>query len=192
MNHSTVLRRLASLEKRLGSRLFDRSPDGYEITAQGEQLRNQLRGVSEQIESAQRSLSRARSQAFRGDSHHDHRYLDSWLADASSRRVPRFESGDADRDSHQQYFLEFDPARSPRFSASVEYCSRKSGGEARRASLDRDYASRSYLKKNAKKKEWAAHDWVAPEKTLSHLAQAKWMRENIPEDRIVVHVDSLA
>ena len=57
VNHSTVLRRLASLEKRLGSRLFDRLPDGYEMTAQGEELRNQLRGVSEQIESAQRSLS---------------------------------------------------------------------------------------------------------------------------------------
>jgi DNA-binding transcriptional LysR family regulator len=53
------------------------------------------------------------------------------------------------------------------------------------------YASRSYLKKNTKKKEWAAHDWVAPEETLSHLTQAKWMRENILEDRIVVRVDSL-
>ena len=40
------------------------------------------------------------------------------------------------------------------------------------------YASRSYLKKNAKENQWAAHDWVAPEETLSHLAQAKWMREN--------------
>jgi DNA-binding transcriptional LysR family regulator len=54
VNHST--RRLASLEKRLGARLFDRLPDGYEMTAQGEELRNQLRGVSEQIEAAQRSL----------------------------------------------------------------------------------------------------------------------------------------
>src|SRR5262249_40044791 len=38
-------------------RLFDRLPDGYKLTAQGEELRNQLRGVSEQIERAQRSLS---------------------------------------------------------------------------------------------------------------------------------------
>jgi DNA-binding transcriptional LysR family regulator len=53
------------------------------------------------------------------------------------------------------------------------------------------YASKSYLKKNANKQEWAAHVWVAPDETLSHLAQAKWMRENIPEDRIVVRADSL-
>jgi DNA-binding transcriptional LysR family regulator len=57
VNHSTVLRRLTSLEKRLGARLFDRLPDGYQITAQGEELRTQLRGVSEQIETAQMSLS---------------------------------------------------------------------------------------------------------------------------------------
>ncbi len=43
VNHSTVLRRLTSLEKRLGARLFDRLPDGYKMTAQGEELRNQLR-----------------------------------------------------------------------------------------------------------------------------------------------------
>ena len=57
VNHSTVLRRVASLEKRLGVRLFDRLPDGYEMTAQGEELRNQLRGVSEQIVTAQTRLS---------------------------------------------------------------------------------------------------------------------------------------
>jgi DNA-binding transcriptional LysR family regulator len=45
VNHSTVLRRLTSLEKRLGARLFDRLPDGYELTAQGDELRDRLRGV---------------------------------------------------------------------------------------------------------------------------------------------------
>jgi DNA-binding transcriptional LysR family regulator len=53
------------------------------------------------------------------------------------------------------------------------------------------YASKNYLKKSEKKKHWADHNWVAPEETLSHLAQAKWMRENIPEERIVVRIDSM-
>ena len=57
VNHSTVLRRLASLEKRVSARLFDRLPRGYELTAQGEELCFRLQGVSEQIDSAQRSLS---------------------------------------------------------------------------------------------------------------------------------------
>jgi DNA-binding transcriptional LysR family regulator len=47
------------------------------------------------------------------------------------------------------------------------------------------------LKRNVKKKEWPAHDWVAPDETLAHLAQAKWMRQHIPENRVVVRLDSL-
>src|SRR5690606_22621760 len=38
---------------------------------------------------------------------------------------------------------------------------------------------------------WAAHDWVAFDDTLAHLAQAKWMREHIPEERFAVRLDSL-
>ena len=32
---------------------------------------------------------------------------------------------------------------------------------------------------------------VAPDDALAHLAQAKWMRENIPEARIAVRVNTL-
>ena len=32
---------------------------------------------------------------------------------------------------------------------------------------------------------------VAPDDALAHLAQAKWMREDIPEARIAVRVDTL-
>ena len=56
VNHSTFSAVLRAW-KRLVARLFDRLPDGYEMTAQGEELRNQLRGVNEHIETARRSLS---------------------------------------------------------------------------------------------------------------------------------------
>lgn len=38
VKHSTVLRRLADLEGRLGARLFDRLPSGYRMTAAGEDV----------------------------------------------------------------------------------------------------------------------------------------------------------
>lgn len=57
VNHSTVLRRLARLEAALGSRLFDRLPGGYALTDAGNQLADQLDGLSAQVESAQRQLS---------------------------------------------------------------------------------------------------------------------------------------
>jgi DNA-binding transcriptional LysR family regulator len=38
VNHTTVLRRIAALEKRLGTRLFERLPSGYVLTPAGEEL----------------------------------------------------------------------------------------------------------------------------------------------------------
>jgi DNA-binding transcriptional LysR family regulator len=38
VNHSTVFRRLAQIESRLGSRLFERSRSGYSLTACGEEM----------------------------------------------------------------------------------------------------------------------------------------------------------
>lgn len=38
VSHSTVSRRIESLERHLGARLFDRLPDGYKLTPTGEEL----------------------------------------------------------------------------------------------------------------------------------------------------------
>ena len=38
VNHTTVLRRIAQLEDRLGSHLFERLPAGYRLTAAGEEV----------------------------------------------------------------------------------------------------------------------------------------------------------
>jgi DNA-binding transcriptional LysR family regulator len=35
------------------------------------------------------------------------------------------------------------------------------------------------------------HTWVAPDESLSHLEQAKWLIGNVPAERIAVRVDSL-
>lgn len=49
VNHTTVLRRIAALEKRLGARLFERSPTGYALTAHGEELVEAARGIGETV-----------------------------------------------------------------------------------------------------------------------------------------------
>jgi DNA-binding transcriptional LysR family regulator len=191
VNHSTVLRRLASLEKRLGARLFDRLPDGYVMTAQGEELRSRLRGVSEQIGTAQSSLG-GRDRSFAGAIRLTttdtliHTLLMPYLV----------EFGDSHPAIQMEIVInntflsltrrEADVAVRPSNIVPENLVGRRAGHL--RTAI---YASKSYLKKNANKQEWAAHVWVAPDETLSHLAQAKWMRENIPEDRIGVRVDSL-
>ena len=191
VNHSTVLRRLASLEKRLGARLFDRLPEGYEMTARGEELRNQLRGVSEQIGTAQRSLS-GRDLSLSGVIRITttdtlmHGLLIPYLAEFRDLNPAIHIEIVINNTFFSLTRREADVAVRPSNIVPENLVGRRVG--RLRTAI---YASKSYLKKNANKKEWAAHDWVAPEETLSHLAQAKWVRENIPEDRIVVRVDSL-
>src|SRR3984893_10596938 len=38
VNHATVLRRIAQLEKRLGVHMFEKLPSGYRLTAAGEEV----------------------------------------------------------------------------------------------------------------------------------------------------------
>src|SRR5688500_19785505 len=56
VNHSTVLRRIGSLEHTLAARLFDRLPTGYALTASGNELAERLAGVAERIEASHRQM----------------------------------------------------------------------------------------------------------------------------------------
>lgn len=191
VNHSTVLRRLASLEKRLGARLFNRLPKGYELTAQGEELRNRLQGVSEQIDSAQRGLS-GRDLEVAGTIRITttdtltHRLLMPYLAEFRALN-PAIQIEIVINNSFLNLTQrEADIALRPSNTVPENLVGRRVG--SLRTAI---YAAKKYLKENGRKKEWAAHVWVAPDEALSHLAQAKWMRDNISPDRIVVRIDSL-
>jgi DNA-binding transcriptional LysR family regulator len=53
VNHSTVLRRIAQLEERLGAQMFEKLPSGYRLTAAGEEvveLAEQMEASSNQLE----------------------------------------------------------------------------------------------------------------------------------------------
>ena len=53
VNHSTVLRRIAQLEERLGAQMFEKLPSGYRLTAAGEEvldLAGQMELSSHQLE----------------------------------------------------------------------------------------------------------------------------------------------
>jgi DNA-binding transcriptional LysR family regulator len=53
VNHSTVLRRIAQLEERLGARMFEKLPSGYRLTEAGEEvleLADQMEASSHQLE----------------------------------------------------------------------------------------------------------------------------------------------
>jgi DNA-binding transcriptional LysR family regulator len=191
VNHSTVLRRLTNLEKRLGAQLFDHLPDGYKLTAQGDELRDRLRGVTEQIETAQRNLS-GRNLELSGTLRITttdtlmHGLLMPYFAEFRVLNPAIQMEVVIDNTFLNLTRREADVAVRPSNRVPENLVGRRVG--RLRTAI---YGSKSYLKRGAKKKEWAAHDWVAPNETLAHLAQAKWMREHVSEDRIVVRLDSL-
>ena len=57
VSNSTVTRRLDDMELKLHSRLFDRTPDGYRLTAAGEQLLPTAEQVEELVMAAERKVT---------------------------------------------------------------------------------------------------------------------------------------
>jgi DNA-binding transcriptional LysR family regulator len=65
VNHSTVLRRIAQLEERLGAHVFEKLPSGYRLTGAGEEILE----FADQMEAASNLLERrifGRDQSVRG------------------------------------------------------------------------------------------------------------------------------
>src|SRR5215475_2498484 len=65
VNHSTVLRRIAQLEERLGARMFEKRPSGYRLTDAGEEVLE----FAEQMEASSNQLETrvfGRDQSMRG------------------------------------------------------------------------------------------------------------------------------
>ncbi len=56
VNHSTVSRRIAQFEEKLGVRVFERLPRGYELTADGERVLASALRVQEEIDTLERQV----------------------------------------------------------------------------------------------------------------------------------------
>lgn len=56
VSHSTVLRRIADLERASGVRLFDKKPDGYELTAAGQDVFDAARSLEEIVTALERRV----------------------------------------------------------------------------------------------------------------------------------------
>ena len=65
VSHSTVLRRVQSLETELGTRLFDRSRDGFALTLAGHEMVTTAEAMEAQVAELARSLS-GRDERFAG------------------------------------------------------------------------------------------------------------------------------
>jgi DNA-binding transcriptional LysR family regulator len=195
VNHSTVLRRLDSLESALGVRLFERLQSGYVMTTAGETLSRRLGPVEEEIGSAQREVG-GLDEELRGSIR-----LTTTDTLAHGLLMPilhRFQEDHPGVDLQlvvNNSFLnltqrEADIAVRPSNKPPASLVGRKVGVVATAF-----YASHAYLRRAGQqgiaRDDWPAHRWVAPDESLSHLAAAQWLAEHVPPQQYAVRADSL-
>lgn len=196
VNYSTVLRRIGRLENRLRVRLFERLPSGYVMTSAGEILRQQLGGVGDRIEAAQRQLTGLDlrlSGTIRLTSTDTlmHTLLMPHLVEFRKAH-PGIQIQLAINNSFLSLSKrEADVAVRPSNKPPEHLIGRRVGRIQTAV-----YASKPYLKKFTKRlsiadPDWIDFDWVAPDEELAYLAQAKWMRQYVPEENIAMRVNSL-
>ncbi|GAA4863044.1 LysR family transcriptional regulator [Luteimonas vadosa] len=191
VNHSTVLRRIGSLEATLGVRLFDRLPAGYTLTAQGHALASEMSGVPEQVDAAQRRVVGGDLE-LKGSIRltAPDVVMQSMLLPA----LARF------RRMHPQLELELV------VNSSLLNLTRREADVAVRGSNEPPptlvgrrvgkvrvglYASRDYLDSLGPSPSEADYQWVCLDETYAHMASAKWVREHVPPERIALKVNHL-
>jgi DNA-binding transcriptional LysR family regulator len=191
VNHSTVLRRIASLERTLAVRLFDRLPRGYALTERGHELAASLAGVPEQLDAAQRRVTGA-DLALAGT-------IRVTAPDTLGHELllPLFARFQA---QHPQVRLELVTGSTflnlTQREADVAVRGSNKPPEnlvGRRAGVIRTalYASRAYVRTLKARSSEADYRWVGHDASLAHLQSARWIAKHVAPERVVLRVDSL-
>lgn len=190
VNHTTVLRRVAAFETRLGLRLFERLPTGYALTAGGEELIAAARRIDETVTELERKLA-GRDLRPSGTvrvtttntlmgfilpeiiAEFRKTHPDIQLEIAVTNLMLKLTKRDAD--------VAIRPAKDPpetligRRVAKIAFAI---------------YGSPSYLAKR-KAGRLADHRWIGPDDSLAATSVARWMRAELPECEITLRADSL-
>jgi len=191
VNHSTVLRRIASLEAALGVRLFDRLPGGYALTTEGNELNEQLAGLDEQVDAAQRRLT-GRDAAITGTIRLT--TTDTLLHGLLMPVLARFHAAHPGVQVQVAINNSFSSLTQREADVALRGSNRPPPNLVGRRVGDIQtalYASRAYLKSLGRHADIAAYRWVGSDESLAHLEQAKWLRRNVDEARVALRVDSL-
>lgn len=191
VNHSTVLRRIASLEATLQVRLFDRLPRGYVLTTHGQELASGVQGVQEQVDAAQRRVTSA-DLALTGVIRLTapdtllQRLLLPMLADF--QRLHRHVQLEIVGNNQFLNLTQREADVAVRGSnAPPENLVGRRVGNIQTAL----YASRAYLASLEPGQGEAEWRWVGHDASLSHLMSAKWIQKHIAPERIGIRVTSL-
>ncbi len=183
VNHSTVFRRIGTIEQSLGARLFDRHRDGYVPTAAGEAAIALAERMDGEVVALERQLA---GQDLRPSGTVRVATTDTMI----DLLVPLCA---AFRELYPEIIVDLvtgnqmlnlsrrdaDVAVRPSAHPPEELHGRRIGAVA-----FAPYASRDYLTAIGGGGIDRVHQWIGLDDSLSHLTTHKWLRENVAPDRI--------
>ena len=191
VNHSTVFRRLAHIEERLGSRLFERSRTGYALTPCGEEMVRLADRMGDDIIAFERKVT---GHDLRPSGELRVTTNDTLFAHLVSAVLAAF------RPAYPDILLDV-------VVANEELnLSRRDADVAVRATL---HPPETLIGRRVAAVAWAifapqaragqrfdladarAHPWVGFGGALAAIKPAKWLRERVGEDRVVYRIDTV-
>lgn len=191
-NHTTVYRRVRQFEEFYGLRLFERTPSGYYLTAQGEELLQKVRGLDEQMESIFGSLQGLDNQ-LKGEicltTTHSlaHTFVPSLIAEFHEN----WPNLSIDMRVSNQFFnlskREADIALRPANNVPEHLIGRRLGRV--NFGVFRSLKFKSQKKVNAK--NLRAQRFVGMDESMGHLLSKQWLDRNVASEQVVCHVDEL-
>ena len=191
VNHSTVLRRVSALEAALGTPLFGRDTGSYAPTAAGRELLSGLAGVADRIADSPRRIE-GHDAEIEGEVR-----LTTTDTLVHGLLLPMIEAfcsrhpGVRVRIVVHNHFLSLTRREA---DVAIRGSNRPPENLVGRRVGDiqtAPYASKAYLQRVGRRRPLAELDWIAPDDSLAHLEQSKWLKRQVGADRVVMTVDSL-
>lgn len=189
VDHSTAFRRLGAIEARLGLRLFERARRGYKPTPGGEEAIASAGRVLEELAALERRLAgrdlRPTGVVRVTTTDTLVELLTPLLADFRAAHPGITVELATSNDFFTLTRRDADVAVRPAPSAPEDLVARRIAGIA-----IAPFAAPAYLEAQGAQ-DLAALDWLGPDDSLSHLALARWLRKQVPAERIVYRASSL-
>jgi DNA-binding transcriptional LysR family regulator len=194
VNHSTVFRRLNAFEHDLGVRLFERLPDGYVPTVEGEEIRRQAEAVEASMHALERTVA-GRDYRLSGEIRMTTApslasdYLAGYLAEFRGL-YPEIQVEVAVGDH------DFDLARREADIALRATLTPPEFLVGRQVAESRwfVYAGKEYLKSHRRPRRMAdlgKHPLVGPDEGMTRLPAFAWMQRNFPRAQFAVRANAL-
>ncbi|NNF79084.1 MAG: LysR family transcriptional regulator [Rhizobiales bacterium] len=189
VNHSTVLRRINALEERQGLRLFDRLRTGYVLSQEGQHLLQAAQSIEDTVTGLERRITGAELQlegTIRVTT------TDSVLLTICGSHIAKFQK------TYPNITIELTVTSSilSLSKRDADVAIRPSRFEPERLTGERicDFHFALYAGPDF----WTANcdtplpqqPWLAPDESMAGSPAGRWMRDKIPEAKIVMAADS--